>query len=91
MVSFPSVLISEQLIRIDARLSLSTNDAGNVMINLHGIRKEPNFNFKFLGHEFTAEDRKKNLMETGNMGRVVDLVNPKTDEIIPSLISRETG
>lgn len=83
-----SLNLGTALIRTDARLSLSTNDAGNVMINLHGIRKEPNFNFKFLGHEFTAEDR-KNLMETGNMGRVVDLVNPKTDEIIPSLISRD--
>lgn len=83
-----SLNLGTALIRIDARLSLNTNEAGDVMINLHGIRKEPNFNFKFLGHEFTPEDR-KNLMETGNMGRVVDLVNPKTHEIIPSLISRD--
>ncbi|MCD9616079.1 DUF3945 domain-containing protein [Chryseobacterium gleum] len=83
-----SLNLGTALIRIDARLSLNTNEAGDVMINLHGIRKEPNFNFKFLGHEFTPEDR-KNLMETGNMGRVVDLVNPKTQEIIPSLISRD--
>ena len=40
-----SLNLGTALIRIDARLSLSTNDAGNVMINLHGIRKEPNFNF----------------------------------------------
>ncbi|WP_313002824.1 DUF3945 domain-containing protein [Chryseobacterium gleum] len=83
-----SLNLGTALIRIDARLSLNTNEAGDVMINLHGIRKEPNFNFKFLGHEFTPEDR-KNLMKTGNMGRVVDLVNPKTQEIIPSLISRD--
>lgn len=83
-----SLNLGTALIRIDARLSLSTNDAGDVRINLHGIRKEPNFNFKFLGHEFTPEDR-QNLMENGNMGRVVDLINPKTDEIIPSLISRD--
>ncbi|UTX48852.1 DUF3945 domain-containing protein [Chryseobacterium sp. MA9] len=83
-----SLNLGSALIRIDARLSLSTNDAGDVRINLHGIRKEPNFNFKFLGHEFTAEDR-QNLIENGNMGRVVDLINPKTDEIIPSLISRD--
>ncbi|MDR6370905.1 hypothetical protein J2795_002049 [Chryseobacterium bernardetii] len=43
---------------------------------------------KFLGHEFSEED-KKNLKETGNMGRVVELVNPKTNEIIPSVISRD--
>lgn len=74
--------------KMDVRLSLQTNDTGEVVVNLHGIRKEPNFNYKFLGHEFTDED-KKNLTESGNMGRVVDLVNPKTDEIIPSVISRD--
>ena len=83
-----SLNLGSALIRVDARLSLSTNDAGDVRINLHGIRKEPNFNFKFLGHEFPPEDR-QNLIENGNMGRVVDLINPKTDEIIPSLISRD--
>ncbi|MBT2623602.1 DUF3945 domain-containing protein [Chryseobacterium sp. ISL-6] len=74
--------------KMDVRLSLQTNDTGDVVINLHSIRKEPSFNYPFLGHEFTQED-KKNLMETGNMGRIVDLVNPKTDEIIPSVISRD--
>lgn len=74
--------------RMDVRLSLQTVDNGEVTVNLHGIRKEPNYNLKFLGHEFTEED-KKNLKESGNMGRVVDLVNPKTDEIIPSVISRD--
>jgi len=74
--------------KMDVRLSLQTADNGEVAVNLHGIRKEPNYNLKFLGHEFTDEDR-KNLKESGNMGRVVDLVNPKTDEIIPSVISRD--
>ncbi|MGH1517058.1 DUF3945 domain-containing protein [Chryseobacterium sp. JK1] len=83
-----TINLGTALTRMDARLSLNTNDVGDVVINIHGIRKEPNFNFKFLGHEFSSED-KKNLMENGNMGRVVDLVNPKTDEIIPSLISRD--
>lgn len=74
--------------KMDVRLSLQTADTGEVAVNLHGIRKEPNYNLKFLGHEFTEED-KKNLKESGNMGRIVDLVNPKTDEIIPSIISRD--
>lgn len=74
--------------KMDVRLSLQTADNGEVAVNLHGIRKEPNYNLKFLGHEFTDED-KKNLKESGNMGRVVDLINPKTDEIIPSVISRD--
>lgn len=74
--------------KMDVRLSLQTGDTGQVAVHLHGIRREPNFNLKFLGHEFSDED-KKNLRESGNMGRVVDLVNPKTDEIIPSVISRD--
>lgn len=74
--------------KMDVRLSLQEGDTGGIGIKLHGIRREPNLNLKFLGHEFTEED-KKNLMENGNMGRVVDLVNPKTDEIIPSVISRD--
>ncbi|ASK32335.1 hypothetical protein CEY12_20605 [Chryseobacterium sp. T16E-39] len=74
--------------KMDVRLSLQTGDTGQVAVYLHGIRKEPNLNMKFLGHEFTDED-KKNLKETGNMGRIVNLVNPKTDEIIPSVISKD--
>jgi hypothetical protein len=74
--------------KMDVRLSLQTGDTGQVAVHLHGIRKEPSLNNKFLGHQFSDED-KKNLRETGNMGRVVDLVNPKTDEIIPSVISRD--
>ena len=74
--------------KMDVRLSLQAGDTGEVGVQLHGIRKEPNLNLKFFGHEFSQED-KKNLMETGNMGRIVNLVNPKTDEIIPSVISRD--
>ncbi|WP_312822781.1 DUF3945 domain-containing protein [Epilithonimonas sp.] len=74
--------------KMDVRLSLQEGDTGQVSVHLHGIRREPNYNLKFLGHEFSDED-KKNLRESGNMGRVVDLTNPKTDEIIPSVISRD--
>ncbi|VTP91585.1 DUF3945 domain-containing protein [Sphingobacterium daejeonense] len=72
-------------LRTDARISLQLVD-GLVVPALHGIRKEPNLNFEFFGHKFTDED-KKNLLETGNMGRVVDLKNSKTGEMMPSIIS----
>ena len=72
--------------RMDARLSLQSNDEGKVIVAIHGIRKEPQLNFPFFGHEFTKED-KDNLLKTGNMGRVVNLINPKTEEIIPSIVS----
>lgn len=72
--------------RTDARLSLQTNDDGQVVVAIHGIRQEPNLNFEFFGHKFNQED-KNNLLQTGNMGRVVDLTNPKTSETMPSIIS----
>jgi len=72
--------------RLDARLSLQTNDSGQVVLAMHGIRKEPSLNYPFFGHEFTQED-KDNLRNSGNMGRVVDLYNQKSGENVPSLIS----
>ncbi len=72
---------------MDARLSLQTNKEGQVVVALHGIRKEPNLDFEFFGHSFSQLD-KKNLLETGNMGRVVNLTNPNDkNEMIPSIIS----
>ncbi|WP_348800134.1 DUF3945 domain-containing protein [Flavobacterium adhaerens] len=81
-----SLNLGTAVTRMDARLSLQHNDDGQVMVAIHGIRKEPNLNFAFFGHEFTKED-KNNLLQTGNMGRVVNLTNPKTKEAIPSIIS----
>ena len=81
-----SVNFGTTVIRTDARLSLQPGDNGNAVVAIHGVRKEPQLNFPFFGHEFTKED-KDNLLSTGNMGRVVDLVNPKTKETIPSIIS----
>lgn len=72
--------------KMDARLSLQPNDKGQLVVAIHGIRKEPQLNFPFFGHEFSKED-KNNLLTTGNMGRVVDLKNLKTGEMMPSVIS----
>ncbi|MFC5683152.1 DUF3945 domain-containing protein [Flavobacterium sp. MAHUQ-51] len=81
-----SLDLGTSVTRMDARLSLQQNDKGQVVVAIHGIRKEPQLNFPFFGHEFTKED-KDNLLKTGNMGRVVDLTNPKNGETIPSIIS----
>ncbi|WP_026713730.1 DUF3945 domain-containing protein [Flavobacterium daejeonense] len=81
-----SLNLGTAVTRMDARLSLQSNDEGQVIVAIHGIRKEPQLNFSFFGHEFTKED-KDNLLKTGNMGRVVDLTNPKTGETIPSIVS----
>ncbi|MDM1039554.1 DUF3945 domain-containing protein [Myroides odoratimimus] len=74
------------ILRTDARLSLQQAEDGKVVVGIHGIKKEPNLHFEFFGHKFTNED-KKNLLETGNMGRVVNLTNSKTGDLMPSIIS----
>ena len=81
-----SLNLGSAVTRMDARLSLQSNNEGQVVVAIHGIRKEPNLNFEFFGHKFTDED-KKNLLEKGNMGRVVDLKNTKTGELMPSIVS----
>ncbi|MEN2489050.1 DUF3945 domain-containing protein [Flavobacterium sp. B11] len=81
-----SLNLGTAVTRMDARLSLKQNDEGQVVVAIHGIRKEPNLNYSFFGHEFSKED-KENLLGTGNMGRVVNLTNPKNNEIMPSIIS----
>lgn len=81
-----SVNLGGAVVRTDARLSLQPTPDGSIVAAVHGIRREPNLNFEFFGHKFTDDD-KKNLLETGNMGRVVDLKNPKTGEMMPSIIS----
>lgn len=81
-----SVNFGTAILRTDVRLSLQTTEDGKIVPALNGIRKEPNLYFEFFGHKFTDED-KKNLLETGNMGRVVNLTNPKTGELIPSIVS----
>ncbi len=81
-----TLTMGDAVAKLDAGLSLQQNDAGQVVVAMHGIRKEPNLNYPFFGHEFTKED-KENLLSTGNMGRVVDLFNQKTSEFVPSVIS----
>lgn len=81
-----SLNLGTAVTKMDARLSLKQNDEGQVVLAIHGIRKGPNLNFPFFGHEFSKED-KDNLLQTGNMGRVVNLTNPKTNEVMPSIIS----
>jgi hypothetical protein len=72
--------------RSDARIWLQPGNDGKVVTALQGVRKEPELKYPFFGHKFTDED-KKNLLETGNMGRVVNLTNTKNGEIIPSIVS----
>ncbi len=70
---------------LDARLSFKKDSDGNISLVPHFIRKEQKLD-EYKEHKFSDEDR-KNLRETGNLGRVVDIVDRETGEIIPSFIS----
>ena len=70
------------VLRTDARLSLQQSNTGEVVLAIHGIRKQPELERPYFGHIFSEED----LLETGNMGRVVELKG-RNGEYIPSFIS----
>ena len=70
---------------LDARLSFKKDGEGNVSLVPHFIRKEQKLD-EYKEHKFSDDDR-KNLRKTGNLGRVVDLVDRETGEIIPSFVS----
>ena len=73
------------VLRTDARLSLQQSNTGEVVLAIHGIRKQPELERPYFGH-ISSEEDKKNLLETGNMGRVVELKG-RNGEYIPSFIS----
>ena len=74
------------IMKMDARLSFRHDKDGNVVLAIHGIRQKPELERTFFGHEFSKDD-KANLLETGNMGRIVNLKNYITGEMIPSFVS----
>ena len=78
--------INGERFELEARLSFKKLPDGSIGLVPHAIRKEPKLDQEFMGHTFTPED-KENLKKTGNMGRVVELTDKETGEIIPSYIS----
>jgi len=77
--------IGSAVIKTDARLSFQQSKEGPVVMAIHGIRKEPELDRPYFGHIFSEED-KKNLRESGNMGRVVPL-QTRNGQVAPSFIS----
>lgn len=73
------------VLRTDARLSFQQSVNGPIVLAIHGMRQKPDLDRPYFGHIFSDDD-KKNLLETGNMGRVVELKS-RTGEQVPSFIS----
>ena len=80
-----SMNFGSAVLRTDARLSFQQSRSGDIVLGIHGIRQKPDLDRPYFGHIFSDED-KKNLLETGNMGRVVELKN-RNGEYVPSFIS----
>ena len=80
-----SMNFGSAVLRTDARLSFQQSVGGPIVLGIHGIRQKPELERPYFGHIFSEED-KKNLLETGNMGRVVELKG-RNGENIPSFIS----
>ena len=80
-----SMNFGSAVLRTDARLSFQQSRAGDIVLGIHGIRQKPELDRPYFGHIFSEED-KKNLLETGNMGRVVELKG-RGGEYIPSFVS----
>ncbi|WP_294589933.1 DUF3945 domain-containing protein [uncultured Bacteroides sp.] len=80
-----SMNFGSAVLRTDARLSFQQSVGGPIVLGIHGIRQKPELDRPYFGHIFSEED-KKNLLETGNMGRVVELKG-RNVEYIPSFVS----
>ena len=73
-------------IEIQARLSFRKDDNDQLQLVPHFVRNEPKLDVAYKGYTFTPED-KKNLLQNGNLGKVVDFPDKNTGEQRPHFIS----
>lgn len=73
-------------IEIQARLSFRKDDNDQLQLVPHFVRNEPKLDVAYKGYTFTPED-KKNLLQNGDLGKVVDFPDKNTGELRPHFIS----
>ena len=73
-------------IEIQARLLFRKDDNDQLQLVPHFVRNEPKLDVAYKGYTFTPED-KKNLLQNGNLGKVVDIPDKNTGELRPHFIS----
>ena len=73
-------------IEIQARLSFRKDDNDQLQLVPHFVRNEPKLDVAYKGYTFTPGD-KKNLLQNGNLGKVVDFPDKNTGELRPHFIS----
>lgn len=72
--------------KVKARLSFRSNPDGTYSLTPHFVKEEPQLDQPFRGYTFTSED-KGALVNTGNLGKAVDLKDPVTGEVQKCLVS----
>ena len=89
-----AVPFGDSTVYTEARLAFRTDENGNIGLAVHSLRKEPQLNFPYMGHKFSAEE-KETLLATGNLGKTIELapqngepfsayisIDPQTNELI---------
>lgn len=71
--------------QVQARLSFDENPDGSIRLKADSYQPSPTLHIPFHGATLTEED-KKNLLETSNAGRIIELTGDKGEKI-PSFVS----
>ncbi|MDH6313060.1 hypothetical protein M2137_001847 [Parabacteroides sp. PFB2-10] len=72
-------------IQTDARLSFRENAEGELSLRVHSVRQQPELDQPLYGTQLTDAD-KKNLLDTGNAGRLIEF-NVGKDRTINAFVS----
>ena len=80
-----AVPFGDSTVYTEARLAFRTDENGNIGLAVHSLRKEPQLDFPYMGHKFSAEE-KETLLATGNLGKTIELT-PKNGETFSAYIS----
>lgn len=80
-----AIPVGDTTIYTEARLAFRTDDEGNIGLAIHSLRKEPQLDFPYMGHKFSAEE-KEILLSTGNLGKTIE-VTPKKGEPFSAYVS----
>ena len=80
-----AIPFGDSTVYTEARLAFRTDENGNIGLAVHSLRKEPQLDFPYMGHKFSAEE-KETLLATGNLGKTIELA-PKNGETFSAYIS----
>ena len=73
-----AVPFGDSTVYTEARLAFRTDENGNIGLAVHSLRKEPQLDFPYMGHKFSAEEE-ETLLATGNLGKTIEFP-PRTEK-----------